>query len=118
MGRRRSTWTWELIRKRIAQGRGQGEGSNYCPWHLVQDFPSQGRSHRIKGLTVDRVHHLLSDLEADAFFIFDLPSNNIVDIREQYPLFPIAMVRTELSGDSRIVPEIVKLRMIFHRTLV
>jgi len=30
----------------------------------------------------------------------------------------IPMVRTELSGDSRIVPEIVKLRMIFHRTLV
>jgi hypothetical protein len=89
MGRRRSKWTWELLRKRLAQGRGQGEGSNYCPWHLVQDFPSQGRSHRIKGLTVDRVHHLLSDLEADAFFIFDLPSNNIIDIREQYPLLPI-----------------------------
>jgi hypothetical protein len=89
MGRRRSKWTWELIRKRLAVGRGQGEGATYCPWHLVQDFPSQGRSHRIKGLTVDRVHHLLSDLEANAFFVFDLPSNNIIDIREQYPLLPI-----------------------------
>lgn len=89
MGRRRSKWTWALIEKRIAQGRGQGEGSGYCPWHLVQDFPSLGRSHRIKGLTVDRVHHLLSDLEADAFFIFDRPTNNVVDIREQYPLLPI-----------------------------
>ncbi|MET0462269.1 MAG: TnsA endonuclease N-terminal domain-containing protein [Chitinophagaceae bacterium] len=89
MGRRRSKWTWALIEKRIAQGRGQGEGAAYCPWHFVQDFPSQGRSHRIKGLTVDRVHHLLSDLEANAFFIFDLPSNNIIDIREQYPLLPV-----------------------------
>lgn len=89
MGRRRSKWTWELIRKRLALGRGQGEGSSYCPWHLVQDFPSQGRSHRIKGLTVDRVHHLLSDLELYAFLVFDLPWNNIIDIREQYPLLPI-----------------------------
>lgn len=89
MGRRRSRWTWELIRKRIAQGRGQGEGASYCPWHLIQDFPSHGRSHRIKGLTVGRVHHLFSDLEANAFLIFDLPLNKITDIREQYPLLPV-----------------------------
>jgi hypothetical protein len=89
MGRRRSKWTWELIRKRIAQGRGQGEGARYCPWLLVQDFPSKGRSHRIKGITVGRPHHLLSDLELYAFFVFDLPSNNIIDIREQYPLLPL-----------------------------
>jgi TnsA endonuclease N terminal/TnsA endonuclease C terminal len=89
MGRRRSKWTWKLISKRIAQGRGQGESSDYCPWLLVQDFASQGRSHRIKGLTVDRVHHLFSDLEVNAFFVFDLPLNNIIDIREQYPLLPL-----------------------------
>jgi hypothetical protein len=89
MGRRRSKWTLGLIRKRLARGRGQGEGSNYRPWHLVQDFPSRGRSHRIKGLTVERVHHLFSDLELNAFFVFDLPFNNIIDIREQYPLLPI-----------------------------
>lgn len=88
MSRRRKRWTSDLIRRRIAEGRGQGEGANYTPWHLVQDFPSNGRVHRIRGLKTDRIHHLFSDLEANTFFVFDL-IQLILDIREQFPLFDI-----------------------------
>src|SRR5689334_20463686 len=88
MSRRRKQWTSDLIRRRIAEGRGQGEGAYYIPWHLVQDFPSKGRVHRIRGIKTDRIHHLFSDLEANTFFVFDL-TKVVIDIREQFPLFDI-----------------------------
>jgi hypothetical protein len=53
----------------------------------VQDVPSRGRSHRIPGVKSDRVHHLLSDLERAYHLICEF-SEDIIDIREQYPLFP------------------------------
>lgn len=71
--------------KWIKQGRGSGSGKDYHPWLTVRDLPSSGRSHRIWGCQTQRTHHLLSDLELAAFFLFDW--NPIVtDIREQYPL--------------------------------
>ncbi|MDK2123065.1 TnsA endonuclease N-terminal domain-containing protein [Parachitinimonas caeni] len=72
-------------RKWIKQGRGTGTGKDYQPWLTVRDLPSMGRSHRIWGSQTQRTHHLLSDLELAAFFLFDWNSN-VVDIREQYPL--------------------------------
>jgi hypothetical protein len=45
--------------------------ANYQPWLRVQDVPSKGRIHRIKGCITGRVHHLLSDLEAKVFYTFD-----------------------------------------------
>src|SRR5947209_10687716 len=88
MSRRRRKWTAAVIQSRIAEGRGQREGGHYIPWHLIQDFPSIGRVHRIRGLKTDRIHHLFSDLELNAFFVFDL-TQLILDIREQFPLFDI-----------------------------
>ena len=81
-------WTYERILKRMAQGRGQGEGAAYIPWLLIQDFPSLGRVHRIAGWKTGRVHHLFSDLESNVFLVFEL-SQSIIDIREQFPLFKI-----------------------------
>ncbi len=46
---------------------------------------SHGRSHRIAGIKTGRVHHLLSDIERDAFYQFDW-ADTVTDIREQYPL--------------------------------
>jgi TnsA-like endonuclease N terminal/TnsA endonuclease C terminal len=66
----------------------QGEGATYKPWLRVQDVPSLGRVHRVKGWKHGRVHHLLSDLEARVFFIYEW-SLQIIDIREQYPLLPL-----------------------------
>lgn len=87
MAKRRLLWTPELIAKRIAEGRGGGEGYDYRPWLTIQDVPSSGRVHRIKGWGHGRVHHLLSDLEANAFYSCEW-RQEVVDIREQYPLLP------------------------------
>ena len=57
----------------------------YTPWLTIQDVASHGRSHRIAGIRTGRVHHLLSDIERDAFYQFDW-ADTVTDIREQYPL--------------------------------
>ncbi|MFY0669881.1 MAG: Tn7 transposase TnsA N-terminal domain-containing protein [Alteromonas stellipolaris] len=51
----------------------------------VQDVSSSGRSHRVLSATNGRVIHLLSDLEYNAFLYADW-ENEVIDIREQYPL--------------------------------
>jgi len=47
-----------------------------------------GRSHKIPGVKVERIHHLLSDLERAYLLVCEF-SEDIVDIREQYPLLPV-----------------------------
>jgi hypothetical protein len=76
------------IERHIANGFGAGAGADYVPWLRVQDVPSMGRSWKIQGVKVDRIHHLLSDLER-AYFLLCEFSENVVDIREQYPLLPL-----------------------------
>lgn len=71
--------------KWIKEGRGTGTGKDYRPWLTVRDLPSAGRSHRVWGFQTRRTHHLLSDLELAAFFLFDW-NPSVTDIREQYPL--------------------------------
>lgn len=75
------------IERYIAQGYGQGQGTEYRPWLRVQDVPSQGRSRKVAGLKVNRNYHLLSDLEFAYFVVLEF-SEDVVDIREQYPLLP------------------------------
>jgi hypothetical protein len=88
MSKRRSLARLNSIDSHCLAGFGQGEGAAYKPWLRVQDVPSLGRVHRIKGWKHGRVHHLLSDLEARVFFIYEW-SLQISDIREQYPLLPL-----------------------------
>ena len=76
------------IERHIANGFGAGAGAEYVPWLRVQDVPSMGRSWKIQGVKIDRIHHLLSDLER-AYFLLCEFSEDVVDIREQYPLLPV-----------------------------
>ncbi len=69
----------------IKEGRGSGSHQEYKPWLTVRDVPSEGRSHRIFSFKSQRIHHLLSDLEAAVFLILDW-NQDILDIREQFPL--------------------------------
>ncbi|PTU67907.1 hypothetical protein DB032_19535 [Chromobacterium sp. Panama] len=64
------------------------EGLDYEHWLTVRDVPSLGRKTRAAGHTVDREHHLLSDLETNFFLIADF-APNVIDIRTQFPLLPI-----------------------------
>lgn len=85
--RRRSPhlWTERKIRLRERSGAGQGFGVDYTPWVTIHDFSSGGRTHRVRGTTVDRMHQLFSDGESRAFMLFDW-DDRVIDIREQFPL--------------------------------
>lgn len=73
--------------RHIAKGYGAGEGENYLPWLRIQDVPSRGRPRKVQGIKVSRIHHLLSDFEFWYFLLLEF-SEQVVDIREQFPLFP------------------------------
>ncbi|MEJ8555165.1 TnsA endonuclease N-terminal domain-containing protein [Tepidibacter sp. Z1-5] len=88
MAKRKRSLTENKIERLIKEGRGQGIGEEYKPWILVQDVPSLGRATRLKGIKTNRQHEFLSDMERDYFYILEY-SNNVVDIREQFPLLPL-----------------------------
>ncbi|NWQ39995.1 TnsA endonuclease N-terminal domain-containing protein [Bacillus sp. EB106-08-02-XG196] len=76
------------IDKWIKEGRGSGSGSDYKPWLNIQDVSSLGRSTRLKGIKTGRQHEFLSDLERNYFYLTEY-SDFVIDIREQFPLFPL-----------------------------
>jgi hypothetical protein len=88
MAKRKRETTQAVIDRRIREGRGQGTGADYRPWLFVQDVPSRGLTHRIKGWKTGRVHHLFSNHERDYFYLLDW-SLVVQDIREQFPLLPV-----------------------------
>lgn len=75
------------IDRYIKQGYGQGEGDLYVPWLRTQDVPSKGRSRKVQGTKAKRIYHLLSDVEYAYFLTLEF-SEQAIDIREQFPLFP------------------------------
>ena len=81
--------TQTVINRRIEEGRGRGSGCKYQPWLRVQDVASGGLATRIKGWKTNRVHHFLSNLELNYFYILEW-SVVVCDIREQYPLLPLS----------------------------
>ncbi|GAX88419.1 TnsA endonuclease N-terminal domain-containing protein [Effusibacillus lacus] len=88
MAKRKRESTWQQIERRIKEGRGEGVGRDYKPWLYIQDVPSTGRASRIFGWTCGRIHHLMSDLERDYFYILEW-AEDVSDIREQFPLLPL-----------------------------
>lgn len=88
MAKRQRGMTKSKIEKWIKEGRGQGIGIDYKPWLLVQDVPSAGRSHRELGMKIPRQYTFLSDMENRYFQIIEY-LENVIDIREQFPLLPI-----------------------------
>lgn len=87
MSRKKIIWTDEKVNNFIKQGRGQGEKAQYIPWLSVGEFSSLGRSHRIKDTQSGRIHHFFSDLEKN-YYYYLIWNEKVIDIREQYPLFP------------------------------
>lgn len=85
MAKRNRNITAAKIDKMIKDGRGQGHGTEYCPWLTIRDVPSQDLSTRVAGWKTGRVHHFLSQGELDYFYVLDW-SDVVLDIREQYPL--------------------------------
>lgn len=86
---RRVIFTERKIASRIHDGYGQGNGAGYKSWLKVGDFPSLGRCHRIRGAKINRIFHFFSDLEQYYFYLLEW-QDNVEDIREQFPLFPVS----------------------------
>jgi len=100
MAKRQRIWNETKYRRYIKEGRGQGDGAKYIPWIMIQDFPSLGIVSRVKGSKTGRIHHFLSNNEMRLFFILDW-SDEILDIREQYPLLELSEV-IDISEKARI----------------
>lgn len=83
MGKRHPVNTFQSFSRKIALGHGRGEGVNYTPWISGHEFASSGKYIRLWGKTVPRQYCFMSELEADAFLIYDsMP--DVSDILEQY----------------------------------
>lgn len=81
--------TAEQIEARYERGFGRGTGEGYRPWLQVHDVPSRGRSTRLNGRRVNRQHLTLSDIERHTLLAVQR-LDAVVDIREQFPLWPLA----------------------------
>lgn len=75
-------------KERLKEGRGTGRLHYYKPWLKPHELGSYGRCHRPFGTKTHRVHYLLSDNEYYYFLLAEW-SDNVIDIREQYPLLPL-----------------------------
>lgn len=85
----RGAYSEAWVKRRIAEGRGQGEGRHYKPWIQIgrREFSSRGRSHICPKGKCEREHYVLSDLEKLVWLVLEW-SAVVVDVREQFPLFP------------------------------
>lgn len=86
-----SDWNKEKLRRYISEGRGQGEKASYIPWTKTHEFSSKGRASRIFGIKTQRIHHLHSDNQLRAFHMYEW-SDNVIDIRECFPLLDVMEV--------------------------
>lgn len=99
MGKYNTDWSEEKFKRFLKEGRGQGEGKDYKPWLTVQDFPSKGRSSRVRSIKTGRIHHFLSDIETRYFYFLEYDEGNkILDIREFYPLLDFEEVVQDKGG--------------------
>ncbi|MDN8558365.1 TnsA endonuclease N-terminal domain-containing protein [Citrobacter werkmanii] len=69
---------------------GLGVGSEYKPWLRIQDVASRGIRSQIWGRKTSRVHHLMSSIESQFFYLAEF-SDSVIDIREQFPLLPLTL---------------------------
>ena len=93
-------WNRDIYQRYMREGRGQGKGKDYIPWIKIHDFPSRGMVSRVKGITTGRIHHLLSNNELWLFYLLDW-SDEVLDIREQYPLLDLQLA-VEIAEKAQI----------------
>ena len=97
MAKHRRKWNEDIYNKLVSKGRGQGEGKDYKPWILIQDFASKGTVARIYSHKTKRIHHLLSNNERYYFYLLEW-SEQVLDIREQFPLADVQLAIEAAAG--------------------
>lgn len=87
MRKGRNDQTEEAIQKKRQAGFGQGTGSEYMPWLSVRNISSRGRSCRLYNPKIGREMTCFSKLE-ELYCCKLMWADEVIDIREQYPLLP------------------------------
>jgi hypothetical protein len=85
MGHYRNKNNVKKYERWVVDSSGAARGALYKPYLCVQDVPSRGNVNRIKGWKSERVHHFMSNLEMQFFFMLEW-SDAVIDINEQFPL--------------------------------
>ncbi len=88
MGSGRKLKSLEDFERALKTKYGIGQGSGYKPWLRIQDVKSKGTRSLIYGRKSQRDHHMMSSIESEHFYLAEF-SNSVIDIREQFPLFPL-----------------------------
>lgn len=88
MGRGRKLESLKDFERALKSKYGIGQGSEYKPWLRIQDVKSEGKRSLIYGRKSQRDHHMMSSIENEHFHLAEF-SCNVVDIREQFPIFPL-----------------------------
>jgi hypothetical protein len=101
MAKRNLNWTDDKFQRYIKEGRGSGEGKEYKPWLIIQDYPSMGIATRVMGYKTNRMHHFFSNVQLQYFYLLEW-DNNVHDIRENYPLLDLRDVIKEKESDLRL----------------
>lgn len=97
MAKRNLEWNENKLKRFLKEGRGQGIGKDYKPWLTIQDFPSMGRVSRIYSNKTQRIHQFFSDNETRMFYLLHW-KDDVIDIREHYPLLDIGQVIKNKRG--------------------
>lgn len=87
----------EDYERSLRNGYGLGSGSDYKPWLRSQDVPSVGNRYKIESLKTGRIHHFLSGIEKELFYLLEF-CDHVIDIREQFPLLPIDLAGRIATG--------------------
>lgn len=88
MPRGRKLESLQDYQKALKNKYGIGEGISYKPWLRIQDVKSHGTRSLIFGRKSQREHHMMSSIESELFYLVEF-SDNVVDIREQFPILPL-----------------------------
>lgn len=92
MGRQRRLVSIVDYVRALKDGYGIGAGEDYRPWIRVNDVSrKKSKAVKIYGIKTNRTHHLLSGIEEYFFYYAEL-NQLVIDIREQFPLFPLDLV--------------------------
>ena len=68
------------------EGRGKGHGADYKPWIKIREFNSAGTTANVVDWKHGRTTQLLS--QGEEWYYYALRwDDNVLDIREQFPLF-------------------------------
>ncbi|ANQ24993.1 transposase [Vibrio natriegens] len=92
MGRGRKIESLDDYQRHLRNKYGKGQGANYKPWIRLQDVKSKGTRSLIYGRKSQRDHHMMSSIESEHFHLAEF-SHQVVDIREQFPLFPLNLTQ-------------------------